>query len=43
MYVIGFEVTTAASGDVGRQALVFFLGLRKPFLWGAVELAGDGP
>ena len=36
MYVIGFEVTTAASGDVGRQALVFFLGFRKPFLWGAV-------
>ena len=29
MYVIGFEVTTTASGDVERQALVFLLGLRK--------------
>ena len=36
MYVVGFEVTTAASGDVGCQALVFFLGLGKPFPWGAV-------
>ena len=33
---MGFEVTTAASGDVGRQALVFFLGLGKPFPWGVI-------
>ena len=36
MYVLRFEVTTAASGDVGHQALMFFLGLGKPFPWGAV-------
>ena len=29
MYVMRFEVTTAAPGDVKRQTLVFFLGLWK--------------
>ena len=33
---VEFEVTTAASGNVGLQALVFFLGLLRPFPWGAV-------
>ena len=34
----GIEVTTPASGDVGHQALVFFLGLWKPFPWGTAGL-----
>ena len=29
MYVLRFEVTTAAPGDVWHQALVFFLGLNE--------------
>ena len=29
MFVMRFEVTTAASGDVKRQTLMFFLGLWK--------------
>ena len=35
---VGIEVTTAASGDVGHQALVFSLGLWKPFPLGAAGL-----
>ena len=42
MYVMGFEVTTAASGDVKHQALVFFLGLWKAVPLG-VRFAGGGP
>ena len=35
---VEIEVTTAASGDVGHQALVFSLCLWKPFPWGAAGL-----
>ena len=35
---VGVEVTIIASGDVGHQALVFFLGLWKPFPSGAAGL-----
>ena len=35
---VGIEVTIAASGDVGHQALVFFLSLWKPFPLGAAGL-----
>ena len=35
---VGIEVTTAASGDVGHQALMFFLGLWKLFPLGAAGL-----
>ena len=40
MYVMRFEVTTPASGDVKRQTLVFFLGLWKGRIFFGCGLMG---